>query len=259
MSASGLVTGLIATAQTSVLATVSIGGVTHADTVLLQVTAAAPPPVLTTFHLLPPGDSVARLSLDRFGVTLVLQALDATGAPIPNPLVHFTSSDPTIAAIDPIAGIIQPVTPGNVTFYATTTMYGVSKSDSLPFTIGEPTAVLVDVRAYTPTASRAPVSYFEPGTIVIGVGGAVVWTNISGQNADVAFDDSTDVQAAAVLFYGFFPIPATGAGNIPPFPSGVGIASRPSTRARSFPKPGTYSYHSRLYNTTGTIIVKPTS
>jgi len=63
----------------------------------------------------------------------------------------------------------------------------------------------------------------------------------------------------------FYPFPYDAAGgNIAPFFAvheidAFGNPSGFSVRARRFPVPGTYHYHSERYHTSGTILVRPWS
>ena len=99
----------------------------------------------------------------------------------------------------------------------------------------------------TPVNSTTPVLAFDPGTLTVGVGASVFFFNNSVDQAiDVVFDDPTNV--------GESPLFPSGTGNIAPFTADPVFG--PMAAARAFFVPGTYTYHSALYDTQGKIIVQ---
>ena len=260
INSAGLVTTKQA-GQVTVLATLKIGRLTLADTGTIVVNAVTPPlPVFTTFSLLGTFPEIA-----VFGTFITPSTLDADGNPIPNAAVYFRSSDSTAASIDQY-GNVTPNKPGPVTFYAEATIYGVSKVDSLSWTVPQPFITYDIILPRTPVNSTTPVSYFTPGTVDIQAGGFVIWLNQSGQNADIVFDDSSAVGSVDPntwewIFQGLYNIgtpanPDT-SGNVVAFAAedstsftdGVGV------RIRYFANSGTYPFHSALYGTAGVVVV----
>ena len=177
---------------------------------------------------------------------------------------YFTSADPTIAAVDRSTGFVAGRQVGHVKLYATTFSYGVEKRDSLEFVVNNPTGISVSAVQVTPVGSQTPIFTFFPATVTIRVGGIVNWFNESGADGtpvrplDVVFDDPANVDSACVTFKGGFSFcdyaPPSGVGNIPNFQYDSTVFFS-DARARSFPKAGTYHYHSDIYKTTGTVIV----
>lgn len=256
VSPDGLVTALEAGSDVRVVASLTAEGITLEDTTVVAVTTDAAPPTPLTYAIqLPAGDSaalpVASVFLGLGTKLLGIAATDGTGAPVAGLPAYFTSSDPTIATIDRSAGLVTAIRPGQVTIHAATTAYGAPMRDSLVLIVTPPTSVLAFVLARTPVGSTTPVSYFDPGTVRLATGGEIFWINQSGQAVDIVFDDPSQVGEAPDLPDG------SGGGNIPDLPGdSTAQANGRIFAGRSFPVPGTYSYHSERYGTTGKIVVQ---
>lgn len=261
---------------THVTATIKVGNLTLSDTTMIKVTSTAPPAPVATLSIQPQGGDSARGAAQASPWTgglgyplppLIVYATDRNGGVLSNAssdtlLVHFTSSDRTRARID-ANGQIVGLVPGKVTIYADADLYGVTRRDSLVYTIGNPIYVTIEVLSRTPVSSLTPVLYFQPAYMKVGVGGEVAWENTNADSIDVVFDDPTQVPAidsacwfTAVECGGY---PPTGTGNIPAWTinslSSNGT-ERSGDRVRRFTKPGTYRYHSTRYpGSTGVIEV----
>lgn len=261
VSADGLVHALGLGDQIGVVASLTQGNLTHADTVFINITDPPTAP-LATFSIHPqPGDSAKR-ALSMGGVISPI-ATDADGNPLADLSVDFESLDPTTAMIDRVSGQLSPVRPGRVTFVATLTAYGVTKADTLPYTIGY--NLIFDMQtAPQITSSGQTVWGFVPNTITAGTGAEVLFINLAGPPIDVTFDDPTNV-ADPASGVELIPLCATltptypdacGSGNIPAFARAAGDSTGNSAvRLRSFPVPGTYTWHSTMFGTTGKIVV----
>jgi hypothetical protein len=268
----GLVTALHPTSSSWVLARVRDlrQGITHVDTLYVRITTATPSAPLKTFAIQRPAGDSAKIgiynSTYQYALDTVRVAATAENGTdlLPDVWVRYAVSDSAIAKVDPNKGIVTGLRLGQVTVYATTTYYGVTKTDSLRMTIGYPVAASVYVQYMaSPTVVGEYIRYFSPSTITIGVGGTIFFRALSSfagpdLDTDVVFDDPSAAQPS--LLTGL----STGSGNIGPIPSrylnGVlNPACVPSTvcngESRSFPVAGTYHYHSALYGTSGTIIV----
>jgi len=245
----GLVTGVKATTNSYVVGQVSHGGVTHTDTTWISVINTTTPAPLATFRIAMP-ENVAAGTSERITVT----AIDANGvnrsAQIP---VAFTTSEARTASVDRY-GDLTGITPERtVTVYARTMVHGVSYTDSLLIRISYPLAGQIFV-APRRTATGKLVLEFVPNTIQISAGASVIFCNcledVSNiQPIDVVFETPDAVQPSP------HPLIPTGPGNIPPF---ARSEENPLTvmQIRLFPKPGTYRFHSAMYGTTGTLIVR---
>ena len=236
VSPDGLVRALKTGTNIKVVARLSYDNVTHADTLVLRITALADPPQLATFSIQPaPGDSAKVAML--LTKSLRAQATDTTGSAMAGLAIYYASSDPAIAKIDRSNGRVTPVRPGRVTLTAATHAYGVTRSDTLQFTIGWPISQTVfaleagpDILSTSPPIVGSYV--FAPRKIVIGTGGTVSW--IATTPIDVTFEDPTNVEGGDIdeVTPGFF-----------------------TPGLRRFPVPGTYPYRSTRYGSTGTVVV----
>jgi hypothetical protein len=263
VSPTGLVVARFTTAQAQVYASLTQQNVTHTDTVLVQVTQTPPPSPIRTFSMQPaPGDSAKRAydfngggytSAINWPVTATTVAGDtvcnANACPL---LVHYTSSNPEIATIDPTAGFVQFVDAGHVVFSATTWAYGMALRDSVAFTVGYRLTYLIGL-TLTNLLGVPTLSFSAPQQLILGVGAIVTFWNQSPQPVDVVFDHPAAVDSASfVSFNGTFP--PTGGGNIASF-GGDTVSYTPYIPyynindfvARRFSVPGTYRYHSSLF------------
>lgn len=250
VDASGLVTALAPGSAIQLIASVTEGNVTRKDTAYINVVETTDPPALETFTLALASGNTSIPAMDFlgiFGVDMAMPtAADGAGMPIDGLPIYFTSSDPTTVKVESVTGSVNAIRPGTAWIRAATTAYGVTKIDSLQITVGNPLFGAVNIVARNPVGST-PQLAFEPGTLTVGVGATVVFlTYTAAMGTDVVFDDPTDVAES--------PLIPTGAGNIEEF-RGEG-EFHDNFRSRAFPKPGTYTYHSTLYNTNGRIIVQ---
>lgn len=251
VGANGLVRALGSGTGFPVVASLSIGNDTHADTAIINVTDTTPAPVMQTLSIQPPPGDSAKVSADGF-TFIVPAAYDAAGDSIPNIIAYFATSDSTIATAT--GGELAPVRPGKVTVYATATVYGVTKSDSVAYTIGYPLLVQINI-VPLPNAAGKIVGMFEPSHQQVGPGGVVFFGNANAPATDVTFDnpanvDQWDAECNVV------PLPAPcGSGNIPAFAGQADSNTGPTVRVRQFPVPGTYNFHSTISGSTGSIQV----
>ena len=252
VDSTGLVHAIGIGDQVMVVASLKENNILHADTLVMNITGEATPQTLATFTIHPDVGDSAKVAVG-FIVTLTPRAADGNGTPINDVAAYFTSSDPTIATIDRTTGFLVPNRPGHVTIYATTTTYGVTKSDTLPYTFGHSIVLPLEIVSQT-NASGQVVNVFSPSNAELGPGAIVIFYNATRLPTDVTFDDPTNV-AQADSYCGFFPN-LCGTGNIaawvrdPNDDSGI-----TGLRARRFPVPGTYTYHSTIFGSTGTIVI----
>lgn len=250
---------------------------TIVDTCYVKVTDDAPASPLTTLSIQPTATDSAKRAFTNSSTklyTVKTTAKNATGTNFTGILVRYASSDPSIAAIDPLKGTVTASRMGVVTLTATTSAYGVEKQDSLRFAITLPITQKIQVLSALPTGSTTPTLVFWPASVTVGVGAQVEWLNKSVTDSiDVIFDDPTNVDSVPLYDSGF----GTGQGNIAPWwQDTVGTNAISAKimawlggncfggeicqgRWRQFPVPGTYHYHSTLYPTSGTIIVREDS
>ena len=280
---------------TAIVAKLTVGGVTHKDTAYVLVTRHPPGVGLDTIEFQPPAPPDNLWLFQSSNASqLSLQALDSTGSPIDltRMLFYVWSSNPSVANFEvlvpqvsgAVSGAQGPnlsgppwrvlgVKHGQAVLYAETWYYGVFSRDTLPVTVGYPNqGTSIQVLQRTPFQSLTPQLYFWPSRIDIAAGGTVTWDNEDTlRTVDVVFDDSTQVAAdtsSGDNLGGLIGPPIVGvAGNIAPWKwDAAGLSSCTDAacfyntllshlRLRTFPHPGTYVYHSRLYGTAGTIVV----
>jgi plastocyanin len=251
VDSAGLVHALETGFGIQVIASLTLGPLTHADTATINVTNVSSPPVLDTFsiHPVPPDSAVwfanALSFTDFYGPKPVpYVALDTNGAPVPNLVVEYRSSDTTIATVDQF-GLLLGVRPGIVKVTATTTAYGITKADTVPYAITMPTGQVVFIQKTT--TPGAPPIMFTPSQVTIAVGGRIIWFNTTGSNADVTFDDPTNVAEDFMC--------GCGSGNIPAFGDTTGVGfSFPQYRI--FTAAGRYPYHDTITGASGEIVVE---
>jgi hypothetical protein len=280
VDADGVVRALKAGTNISVIAELTAANVRHADTATIMVTTVAAPPVLSSISIQPiPPDSahwaasgsLASMKADAIPLSVVgyvlpvllgkpiaVRATDTDGRAISGLTVHITSSDVTVAAVSAhgLSGsggaMLIPYRPGRTVLVASATVYGVTRTDTLPFTITMPTFGFVSIQ--TPVTSGGASSVVaSPHEITIRPGGVVFWFNESGQPVDLLFDDPTQVVEAAVSCG---PGDPGGAGDISAFGDGTSDLTHPANcRIRRFPVAGVYPYHSATPGITGRIVV----
>jgi len=250
-----------------VLAVDTIGTLAHMDTVWVDVTDAAPPPLLASLsiHPVPPDSAKTSVSggfLDGIvgggPKTLSARATDSNGAPINGLLARFASLNPSIATVDPLTGTVQPRAPGEATILVSATAYGITKADTLPFAVGLPLGISILVRTHV-SSNGDTVLEFPSSASLLGVGGDIVWMNHEGRPIDVTFDDPTNVgedeALCAQLAGSQYNDVACGQGDIPAWNTDTTDEAL-NWRFRRFSVPGTYHYHSVRYGTTGTAIIQ---
>lgn len=248
----GLLHGIDAGDGVAVVATLTAGDVTHTDTVMVNVRDVADPPMLTTFsiHPVPPDSAVWPMTAlgtewltPIYGAgpkALPLRALDANGQSISDLPVDFRSSDSTIASVERQTGVFTAHRPGRVTFFASTTWYGVATEDSVSYQITLPLVQSIAlVQGYGGTR-------FSPSGAKIVVGGYVSFI-APWPSADVVFDAPGNIAEDSIFCQ-------CGAGNIGPF-GGDTLNFLNDIRIRRFPVAGTYIFRDKLSGATDSIIV----
>lgn len=236
-----------------VIARTSVGNLTHVDTALVDITADSAPPALGSFTLHPiaPDSAVWEANeLENFTFygPRTLAAHDSTGTPISGLEIYYASSDTTIATIDRRTGTLSGKRPGEVTITASTTAYGVTRADTLPFTITMPAFMFV--MTAPPPPPMTGTMAFGPATVTIAAGGTVLFMNGNRVPIEITFDDTTNVAEDHAFCW-------CGAGDIPSF-GGDTVNWFNDMRGRSFPVAGTYTFHTSAGGgATGTVIVEP--
>ena len=301
----GIVHALAPDTGGEVVARRTIGSYTLSDTAFISINAVSPVPRFAAFTLrTQPGDS-ADFTFSPYNATytgpppeIIPVALDQYNDTIAN--VAFRLSSP----IDPYIGYSycatnprsfnngpDPATggcgvnrsrPGKMWIHAEATVYGVSRVDSVLYTVGWPLFGIVNVLPHTPVGRLQPIGVFDPGDDTVAVGAIVVWHNwLAAGLADVVFDNPSAAQGIDTIQYAQNNFTRSGlgltsnqeTGNISGFPNDStctlyqyvgstlcdGNTLVHFVRARQFLQAGTYRYHSALYGTAGVIHVLPES
>jgi hypothetical protein len=254
VSVDGLVQAVSVGSSIPVVVTLRANNVTHTDTAYITVTGDSPPPVLDTFSIHPEAPDSAKVAMNSPGKMLSLRATDSAGNPISDLAVDFQSSDTSIAIVDRALGLVTGIRPGRVTIVASATAYGVTRTDTLPFTIGLPLSAFVFVEPGTLAYSTTSTAFAASG-VTIAKGGTVLWHWYFGiPSTDVTFDDPTNVAQSTGGFG------ADGAAGNIPAPIDCRIVDgayhfMDCNHARTFPVAGTYTYHSTATGATGRVVV----
>jgi hypothetical protein len=265
VDSSGLLTAVELTPGTTIIATLTARGITHADTAIVAVTDDPAGLTVASLSLQPlPGDSakyaLGGTLLEPFRF-LTPTVLDQNGDPMFGLPVHFTALDVTTATIDPFGGVITAARPGPARFTATLTAYGQQVTDTVQYTIGLPG--YARIRYYGPyDVPPHQEGSFDPDSVRVGLGAVVEWWNFGlpeGKFMDMLFDNPAPLDSVpegmACLAYA---TDCDGTGSIPTFGWPLdcpNICSGERFRARRFTQPGVYHYQSTIWGTQGVIVV----
>ena len=271
VTANGLVEARLQATGVEVIAeVVAEGNIRRADTALFNVTTNPSPPELASLSIrpLPPDSTIWPIwpfPSAFYGTILLItytgmpfefpslspRALDRAGNLIPGLAIEYESLDPEVVPVDPRTGDIDISLlsrPGQARVVARTTAYGISKADTVLFTLTFPIIHGVEIEA-VPDGPPA----FTPSEVTIRPNGMVFWTSLSGGPVDVIFDapaNVAEITSLCIALGGAF----CGAGNISVFDGSSGDPLD-QTRGRLFPVPGVYSYRSTLTGATGRVVV----
>lgn len=293
VTADGVITARAPAHEVSVVATLAVGPVKHADTALVNVTDLGDPPKLASLsiHPVPPdsavwfgvrrietnfflwSEAIGRLATLPTGPSLQLHVLDSNGDMVEGLLTEYTSLDPAIAEVDQweAASIsstaITLKRSGKVGVVAQTMAYGVSLADTVEFTVMPPLYSDVTTIQLGGGARR-----FSPSETRIAPFGIVAWTNYLGDSVDVAFETpaaATEPPAAvcgvvAQLAELLGPGPGCASGDMLLPPKGASSpfidqddGSGVTVQLRQFLLPGVYNFHSAHTGASGRVIVAP--
>ena len=237
-----------------VVATMSVGNLTHSDTVMVDVVSDSVPPVLESFsiHPVPPDSAIwganALENLTFVGSRFVV-AHDDAGNPLSGFSIYFHSSDSTIATIDRNTGELNGKRPGQVTIIASTLAFGVARADTLPFTITMPPFMAVSIAP--PPGTTGPNIVASPSIATIAAGGTILFIDFNLYQISITFPDPSVIAEDQLVCF-------CGSGNIDLWGADT-VDINNDFRGRSFPVAGTYVYtvHGGPNALTGTIVVEP--
>jgi hypothetical protein len=269
VDSTGLLTAHSVRTGVAVIATLTVGGLdglTLADTAWVNVNAVTAVPVFATLTVHSPGDS-ARIAYISSGPAsqLDIRILDSDDKDIPGARHYISSMDSRIVSSGETGpsvsnGQISGIALGTTKLVVEATVYGISKSDTLSMTVGQPSFGTVALDSISTTLAA-----FSPA-ITIGPGGVVEFVNRTGISVDILFDDSTAVLGTTAveidyLKYFFCVFNAvcpteTMAGNIHALQTADTLFThRVGIDFRKFPAVGTYTFHTIPFNAIGKIFV----
>ena len=262
-----------------VTAELQIAGVTHVDRVMIDITDDPAPPRLAHLSIHPDPPNSTTLALTGDGTSLFIggdgsaysppvywfpvTATDTGGKAIANLNIACTVSDPAAALFfcGPGAWAIVPLKPGAgaITMMASVTAYGVTKGDTVAFTVTMPLFGVVKIRPHAVDLAGGTALLAEPADLTVTPGGTVIWVNLSGQPVDIVFDDPTNVvDHGPVSCTNSTTVDSGGIGNIARFGEPQDPKSNltaENCRSRRFAVAGVYPYHSTLTGARGRVVV----
>lgn len=278
ISSDGVLKAKAAVGSTPVVVSMSSEGATRYDTVQVGVIATSPTHLSRVAIEPEPGDSakIALLYASRPPrKNLRLIRADSNNANVGSVLVSVQSSVPSVvSAIQ--SGNNVSVTPGRVgksILRVSTFAYGLHFRDSLAFITGWPLISYAFIEEKYITGQATPVLRLGGTRIIVGIGGCVLWRNMSHEHeTDIIFEDPSQAlpaDSAATIVRGHCqnnggagasPEGSSQGGNIQPFhsvllPGGSVIDFGTAHRARAFTRAGIITFRSSKYDIAGTIIV----
>lgn len=219
VDANGVLHAVATTSGVQIIASLQAQGITHADTIIVAVTATATPVATFSIHPIPPDSAVVAFNSPVF-INATIQ--DANGNDIPG--IPFAIQLTDSSRIGPLYGMLYAQGLGPVGVIATTNAYGVRLKDSVEYRVGYMLSGNVSIDSAT--------SAFLPSGVKIAATGSVTWYNGSLVPASVTFDDPAHVDG----------------GNITTIAPG-------DFAMRTFPTAGTYTYHGSSPTLTGRVLV----
>jgi len=229
VSDDGVVTGVAETPGVTIKMSLQAQGVTYTDSTVVAVTPGSATLKAVTITL-PPGGAI--LGLGDPATPLFATAIDVNDQPIPGAAVSVVSLDPDKILLYSFGGppMAQANVLGKTRIVASTTTYGVTKADTVEFTVQYGTSAQITITMFTP---GAPPNMY-PNAVLVGVGGTVNWFNSTGTTFNIHFDDPAgNIVGGDISALGMF-----------------GFASR------QFPIAGTYKFTETGSGVTGTVIVR---
>jgi hypothetical protein len=276
----GLVRALRPSQESHVVVELSTGNVNHSVDVLIIAVPDSNPPVLggVYFQPTPPDSATMGMTGDGGGLSIGYGRVQATtvkfvappvpfdtaGNPIPMLLAMCESTDEAVIQTfcNPFVTIIAPLRPGRAKLIATATAFGVTKADTVDYTVTMPPYAVVWLKRVPGTLGTTKIA-LDAAEVTIRKGGNVVWGNLTGAPADIVFDDpSAAAEHGAISCANAGVVDEGGSGDIAAFgvqQESTTALSADNCRSRSFAAPGTYTYHSPLTGVTGKVIVTDAS
>lgn len=270
VTSAGLLTARGATSGIGVLVIAELragDNVRQVDSTLVKVVTNAMPPVLASLSVQPVSSdsairSMSACCLGPSALTFVglapldllsPVALDAADVPIADLAIEYTSLDPTVATINRWSGQARYLSPGQARLAVRTTAYGITKADTVVYTVTLPISQEIVLQPDVPLQKQREVRLMPHGYVFW------YWQNDGKPvGLEVMFEDPARADAAPAelcgLLDGFVGAGACGTGDFSiPLPPAPGQFFQ-TLRVRRFHVPGIYTYHTSAGDT-GRIIV----
>ncbi len=258
VDSTGLVTALRSGVE-QVIASLTIGNLTHMDTIFIGVSEGVAPQVSHISVDLEPSwtNPIARGASLPYRIT----ARDAAGDPVMSgagaPLevvAACASSDKRVArCIGMWSGIQYAMADraGRSMLTFRGYVFGTPVSDSIELTVGHPMFAMINF-AQVPITAGTGIA-FSPDSVTLAPGGVFLIQNGSAEPIDVLFDDPSVVKESAGSYYYYYP--PEGSGNI------IGLPVKPEwgwdpKGGRRIDTPGTYRFRNPRTGATGVVVVK---
>jgi hypothetical protein len=245
-----------------VIASLTIGSLTHTDTIYVGVSEGAAPQVSRISVELESwwANPIARGASVPYKIT----ALDAAGDPVmvsdggagaPLQVVSAcaSSSDRVARCLGTRSGTQYAMADREgrsmITFRGY--IFGTPMSDSIELAVGHPMFALINFARVPITAGTAIA--FSPDSVTIAPGGVFLIQNGVSEPIDVLFDDPSVIKESVGSYYYYFS--PDGSGNI------IGLAAKSEwgwdpKGGRSIDAPGTYRFRNPKTGATGVVVVK---
>ena len=276
VSPTGLVRALQPSPESHITVELSAGNVHHSADVVIIAVPDSNPPVLGSVSIqpMPPDSATIGMTGDGAGLSIGYGrvqantvkfvappvAFDTAGNPIPMLLVMCSTTDESIvqALCNPFITIVAPLHPGRAELIATATAFGVTKADTVEYTVTMPSYAVVWLKRVPGSLGTTTIG-LDAAEVTVRKGATVVWGNLTGEPADIVFDDPAAVaEHGAISCANAGVVDAGGSGDIEAFGAPqetTTILNAENCRSRSFPTPGTYTYHSPMTGVSGKVVV----
>ncbi len=248
----GLITAKKAATKVNVYVTVSVGQITHQDTIWVGVTQNAPSQLDSLIVFAPAGeDKVSAGGTLQLSVMAKLQNSQLV-SDVP---VSYRVSDRWLATFKQTAGLLYGTVPDDSVFViATTTVYGVTMKDSIFLYTGWPVRQVSRAFSLESQMGNNNTVIFVPRVVDYkgGAGSTFRWENMTGyapkntagfshsggMKIDVIFDNPE----LAEPFSAFLPPPYNEVGNILQLPYDTTRVDGQPVAYRKFTQPGDHYY-----------------
>jgi hypothetical protein len=184
VSPDGVLTAVAVTPGTTVIASLTVDGLTNVDTTTVVVTPTSA--VVQSFSL----DGAAPYTVVRGSAKLITPSImDDHGQALLGLAVKYVSLDTIIASIQQQPGSVYLTgkAPGKVRVAASMTGYGVTKVDTIEYTVTNPTSLFITCIGMVRFPGQQP--FLPTGPYFLKTNGTVSFSNGMAISNSITFDD----------------------------------------------------------------------